>query len=222
MNRLEKILGIGLALVILGALLAGFWFWQQQQLATRLGNISELVVELTPSPLEQNSGSTLGLSIRSFGVAHAAASLWREDALLVMGLNSWPALDSPADLASTRGDGWQYTFYSPSTGQAASFSVNGTGVSQGPEHESRETLSPRTPSEWRIADDEAIRIFLANGGSTFMETEKSIYMTMQLSTVEDHSRIQWLIAAVADETGHSITMWIDAQSGEVIDTLLIQ
>ena len=222
MNRLEKILGVSLAFVILGALLLGFWFWQQRQLAARLENIGELIVEVEPESSAADSGSTLGLSIRSFGMAHAVASQWQEDALLIMGINSWPQLDSPDDLTTTRGDGWFYTFYSPSSGNAASFGVNDTGVSQGQEYSAREQLNPRPPSEWRVGDDAAVEIFLANGGREFMDTETSIYMTMQLSTVEDHSRVQWLIAAVADETGHSLTMWIDAQSGEVMDTLLIQ
>ena len=199
MNRLEKILGISLAFIILGSLLIGFWFWQQQQLAARLENIGELVTEVVPEPLETSSESTLGLSIRSFGVAHSVASQWREDALLVIALNSWPQLDSAQDIASTRGGGWLYTFYSPSTGNAATFGVNGTNVSQGPDHPSRKTLTPRPPSEWRISDDVAVDIFLANGGREFMESETSIHMTMQLSTVEDHSRIQWLIAAVATQ-----------------------
>ncbi len=221
MSRLEKIYGVGLALIIITGLAIGLWVWQQRQLQARLdvlGRISE------SESFDSRTKSHLGLSVKAFGQAHAiAVATWQDDALLVSGLNSWVNIIHPSDLETMPDDGWQYTFYSPETQTAASFTVSDDEqVSRGQPFPADRPLNPRPANEWRINDAQAMRIFLENGGEDFFNSEETIYMTMQLSTVAEENRVEWLIAAVAEETGHSITIWIDAGSGDIIDTLLVQ
>jgi len=221
MTRLEKLLGISLALVVIGGLLSGLWIWQQRQLETRLQSINNL--ELLSTSAQQSELVALGMSIRAFGLAHASAADWHSDAKMITGLNSWSEISSSQDLEKSVADGWQYVFYSESTGEAATFSVGSDArVSQSQTYSVNGQLIPRPPSEWQIRDDEAIAIFLDNGGREFMEQEDTVYMTMQLSTIAGGNRIEWLIAAVADNTGNSFTMWIDANTGDIVNTLVVE
>jgi hypothetical protein len=62
-----------------------------------------------------------------------------------------------------------------------------------------------------------IQQFLGQGGAEFMTSNGVTTLTMMLSTGNENGRIEWLVSLFGDQTLNSLTMRIDATTGEILE-----
>lgn len=212
MRRLDWLIAFGLFLVLLTAVILGIFFWQQ----------SRLNLELTPVPnvpLVANSSAvaTGETALLAFGRSQNRALAWQADAVLIAGEATWPFVDTMDILLQGRED-WNFTFYSAAQQAAVGATVVDKNPSLGDPYPVADVLQPLGIEGWQVDSDAAVRIFLANGGTQFFQSESYVTFFMQLSMVANNNgRIEWLLAAVSQQTGHSLTLRIDATSGEILE-----
>lgn len=215
MSRTDWILGFALIIILAAVTFLGIFFWQQSQLV--LPEVEAVDIDESENLVDPNriSGKT---AIVAYGLAqNRVINGWQEDATLISAQATWPPnLTIGVLLAGS--ETWSFTFYSPSAGQAVNVSVTEAQATLGQPYEVSNPLQPLNPSGWKINSNEAVDIFMINGGNDFFTAEQDILLTMQLTTVADSGRLEWLIAAVSDRTGQGLTINIDATSGEVLDT----
>lgn len=223
MNRLEWILGIILVvlLVVVGVLSLTLWFRNDRTAVPNSGPaansatiIAQRADDIAPTPLYDGRSA-----IVAYASALKAAQAWQTDAQLMQAQATWPQGSTPDQLL--RGEeSWGFTFYSPSSQRIGVFSVvedNASLVSEG-EHEQTDPLL--SASGWNLDSKDAIEIFLAGGGRTFLAEQGVSTMTMALmaSDIEVNGRLEWQVALFSLQTGQAFTMRLDATSGEVLET----
>ena len=69
---------------------------------------------------------------------------------------------------------------------------------------------------WNLDSRDAIDRFLQEGGADFMNSEGITSLTMTLTADAENGRIQWLIQLTATQSLRTLTMQIDATSGEIV------
>lgn len=213
MKRTDWILGIGLAILLLAILAFGLLFWQQSRLDLALTPIAPVG---TAVPIN-NSSITGETSLIALARAQQIAENWQTGAQLVNASASWPLNAQPNQLQDGIAE-WSFTFYDATTNTVADISVVSGKASLSRTYTPRGELRPLRTGGWQVNSDKAIAIFMENGGSAFYEREGQIVLFARLSTVETSGRMEWLIAAVSEITNNSLTMWIDATSGEILDS----
>jgi hypothetical protein len=223
MNRLEWILGIILVVLLLavGALSLTFWFRNDRTpvsapdgAANSATTIAERADDIAPTP-EYDGRSALV----AYAAAQKRALEWQPDAQLVTAQATWPQGATSDYLAQGR-ESWGFTFYAPTAGRIALFSVVADVVSLISERDHQQTSPLLSVSGWNLDSNEAVRIFLQEGGHSFLADQDVTTMTMSLlaSDVEENGRLEWQIALFSPQTGQTFTMLLDATSGEVLST----
>jgi hypothetical protein len=152
----------------------------------------------------------------AFAAAQGEATTWQSDAALLNASATWPQGTTPQDLLAGE-TAWSFTFYSPQTEGTALISVvenEATLLSTGSYEPTAPVLSA---SGWQLDSEEIITQFLAQGGEDFIRTNGVTTLTMMLSTSNDTGRIEWFISLFGDQTLRSLTMRLDATSGEVLE-----
>lgn len=217
MSRLEWILGI-LLVILLGIVIVlslVFWFRPDQPRTALPHNsattIAERADDIAPTPIFEGETAQI-----AFATAQQAAARWQSDAILLNASSTWPQGASRQDLIDGE-TSWGFTFYSPSSEEIALFSAidgqaNLVSASKNPQEG-----QPMQVTAWKLDSRDAIQQFFDSGGSMFAETQGITILTMMLSLDNQDGRIEWLISLFATETGNSLTMRIDATSGEILN-----
>lgn len=215
MNRLEWILGIMLVilLVVVVALSLMFWFRADEPVA-ETANIATEVASYANKvePTSVFVGQTAQLA---YGAAQRTAVSWQPDAALLNATATWPQ-GSTRDTLLKGEISWAMTFISPATNQMALISViedQANMITQGP---LKQDSHPIDLGSWEQDSTETIEIFLIEGGDVFMRDEGLTTLTMTLSADPENGRLQWQLLMAASQSLRSLTMQIDAASGEVI------
>jgi hypothetical protein len=223
MNRLEWILGIVLVVLLLavGVLSLTLWFRNDRTAvpnpATAANSatiIAQRADDIAPTPAYDGRSA-----IVAYAAAQEAALAWQADAQLLLAQATWPQ-GSTAEQLRRGEESWGFTFYSASAQSIGVFSVvedTATLVSEG-EHEQTDPLL--SASGWNLDSKDAIEIFLAGGGNTFLAEQGVSTMTMALlaSDGEANGRLEWQVSLFSLQTGQAFTMRLDATSGEVLET----
>lgn len=223
MNRLEWILGIILVvlLLVVGVLSLTLWFRNDRtavpnpaSAANSATIIAQRADDIAPTPLYDGRSA-----IVAYASALQTAQAWQADAQLMQAQATWPQ-GANADQLLQGEESWGFTFYAPSAQRMGVFSVvedTATLVSEGDYEQTDPLLSA---SGWNLDSKDAIEIFLAGGGSTFLAEQGVSTMTMALlaSDREANGRLEWQIALFSLQTGQAFTMRLDATSGEVLET----
>ncbi len=215
MNRLEWILGIMLVVlfVIVAALSLMFWFRSDSR-GTEVGNLATEVAGYADKaePTSVFTGQTAQLA---FVAAQRTAVSWQSDATLLNASATWPQGATAVDLRSGEAT-WGFTFYSPATAQMSLISVienKATIIIQGPSDVPAYLINH---TSWNLDSNEAIDLFLQQGGAEFMNTEGVTALTMTLAIDEENGRIQWIVQLAAAQSLRTLTMNMDATSGEIL------
>jgi hypothetical protein len=215
MNRLEWILGIMLVvlLVIVAALSLMFWFRSESQVAEPANLATEVAsyagqIEPTPS----FAGQTAQLA---FVAAQRTAVSWQADATLLNATATWPQGLSTQDLR-TGETTWGFTFYSPTAGQTALLSVIENEASIIMKSPAQSPSHLIIPTSWNLDSVDAMDLFLQQGGTDFMASEGITALSMTLTADKGDGRIQWHIQLAATQSLRTLTMNIDATSGEIL------
>lgn len=215
MSRLDWLLGLAVFVVLVVVAVVGLFFWQQSRLDLA---VTPMAVDGIPAEGIVASDVPEGQpALISFGRAHGRALTWQQDASLLTASATWPIVNSPADLQDGRAN-WNFVFYSPTQNTAVSSTVIGEQVSTSDPYPIFEQLAPLQISGWQVDSDEALVIFLQSGGERFLGNQTDVTLTTQLSTIADGQRMHWLVSAFANRNGETLTLVIDATSGEVLET----
>jgi hypothetical protein len=218
MNRLEWVLGIMLALllVIVAALALMFWFrGNEPGVAAVPANTATEVAfyadKVEPTPAAEGQSAKL-----AFVAAQRTAVSWQSDAVLLNATATWPQGATEEALRQGKTT-WGFTFYSPSTASMALISVvdNEAGlIMQG---------AMETPTQlfdtngWNLDSSDAVDRLMQEGGSAFINEEGVTALTMTLTTDADNGRILWHIQLAATQSLRTMTLSIDATSGEILE-----
>ncbi|MCB0036962.1 MAG: hypothetical protein KDE51_23180 [Anaerolineales bacterium] len=213
MSRTDWFLGLALIIVLAAVAFLGIFFWQQSRLelpsaeTALAADYNELV---DPNKV---SGKT---AIVAYGLAQNHVNKWQDDAQLISATATWPP-NLTIGTVLVGAETWSFTFYSPSVQEAVNVSVTESNATLGQSYAVQGDFQPIGPSAWKVNSDEAITIFMSNGGNDFFVSEQDVLLTTQLTTVADSKKLEWLIAAISDKTGHGLTIIIDGATGEVLD-----
>ena len=214
MNRLEWILGIMLVvlLVIVVALSLMFWFRADTPAApaSAATEVASFANKVAPTPVF--AGQTAQIA---FVAAQRTAVSWQSDAALLNATATWPQGATAQELRVGETT-WGFTFYSPAADEMALISViedEANLIMSGPFAEPTQLIGP---TGWNLDSTDAIDQFLREGGVDFINSEGVTNLTMTLAADEENGRIQWLIQLAAAQSLRTLTMRIDATSGEIL------
>lgn len=217
MNRLEWSLGIILVILLIVVAVFSAMLWLRPNRNNPTGPASSATVISARAndiaPTSVFAGQTAKVA---FAAAQSVAATWQGDAALLNADATWPQGTKPQDLLKGETT-WSFTFYSPQTGSSALVSVvenEATLLSTAPYQTTAPVLSA---SGWQLDSDEVITQFLNQGGEDFMLSNGVTTLTMRLSTSNEAGRMEWFISSFSEQTLHSLTMRIDATSGEVVE-----
>jgi hypothetical protein len=218
MSRLEWILGIVLV-VLLGIVIVLsliFWFQPEAPVISSQQTELEAIIADQADNIAPTSVFVGQTAKAAFAAAQREAMAWQEDAVLLNASAAWPQGASQQQVLDGETT-WGFTFYSETTGTFAMISVvenQANLVSRG--ENPQQATQPLDASGWRVDSRAAIRQFLDEGGTTFMDAAGVTNLIMRLSTDNQSGRIEWFVSLFATQSGGSFTMRIDATSGEVL------
>jgi hypothetical protein len=212
MSRAEWILGGILVVLLAVVVIAAALLWLPD--SSPEGPIGTLAVTVPVGPPLADEGDT---AVLAFAAANETAQNWQPDAQLVEATATWPQGITQDDIA-TGTSIWDFTFYSPAANQIATINQVGNElpklITQFP---AQNVVTPLSTTAWQIDSAEAISILLEQaGGAEFLRSQGVSILTMSLNTVTESSRIEWFISLFSSQTGQSLTIRVDANSGELI------
>lgn len=207
LTRIEWILGGLLIVLLLVVGVLAFLLWSQPRF-TSPPNVPAAAVA-TPVILAQQT------ALSAEARANRAAAEWESDAVLYKASTLIPR-GASNDMINYGLSSWTFTYYSASSNSIASIGVEENQANLQRNQSARTTLSPLAISGWKIDSPEAMRIFLNDGGDTFLSREGQADLIMELRTDTDSNRIEWFISLIAGRSGPTLSMTIDATSGDII------
>jgi hypothetical protein len=212
MRRHDWLWGFALFVLLLAVVVMSLFFWQQSRL-----DLDLTAVPITPAVVLGGEQTAVGeTALTAFGRAQNRALAWQSDAVLLSASATWPII-SQLDMLLEGREQWEFIFYSPSQQSGLTASVVDGEVRTGEPYPVPTLSQPLNSVGWRINSQAAVQLFLANGGNQFFQTEPYVGFFMALSTTESNGRMEWLIAAVSHQTSKSMTMRLDATTGDILD-----
>ena len=217
MSRTEWILGLVLAalLIAVGYFAIAYWLGPSDLPVTVDGTVvaPTRAVEVGAVPTPAFVGDT---ALLAFGLAQQEIAGWEADAILLSAKATFPYGNALEDSREGRSN-WTFTFYSPAAAQVKTVSVVAGTVSGVGERAVEEAFTPAGVGGWRLDSNEILALFLEQGGEEFLSQNNVSTLTMALTTDNESGRIEWLIALFGDQTNRSLTMTMDAGSGETLE-----
>lgn len=140
------------------------------------------------------------------------AKAWQQDAYLTSVTRSWQL--SKGEQLTLYRPTWAFGFYSPTTGQIQSVSVNRSGAQSG--RTQTTTNVPRhAQADWALDSDDLLLTFLSYGGQDFINKHPSLNLHLQLKGQDNGSSV-WYFTAVDPISRETFVIGIDAQTHQVI------
>lgn len=180
------------------------------------GTRVELTVTSPPAAATYNLTFAENTAKAAYLEALAAAQDWQNDVELVAISAHWPEA-APQTLAST--EAWDFRFYS-STQQRAFFALaRANQPAVGRAHLYKQQLAPTLidPTEWEIDSNEAISIWLNNGGGKFLETYAGSSVELLLRELPDQKNLVWEIISVSPDQSQLFYLTINARDGSILN-----
>lgn len=196
MSRLEWIIGGLFGLVLVAILALGLILLQPEPASSP--NIGDPII-------------TVQTAQSSYRDAAEAAAAWADDALLLSASASWPAGSAFAPIEAN----WSFVFYSASRQATALFPVIGVQAAFLGARDAGTAYQPADISQWQIDSPEAVTELLKRGGQEFIENRGPAGLNLTLSS---DGRFTWKASLIAAESGHTFTILLDANSGELLET----
>ena len=145
-----------------------------------------------------------------------ARTQWREDAELLAVTSTWGKTELNMVGQPTA---WTYRFYSPAARRMFFVTITPEGEIIGTLHTERLYKEPELIAleAWQMDSPEALSAWLNYGGATMLAAMPGIQVVAQLQMPDQESPLTWTIAGYdrASQNYHSI--FINANSREVID-----
>jgi hypothetical protein len=150
--------------------------------------------------------------------AEATALAWQPDAQPVSLTATWRR--TAVNLVGAPID-WAFRFYSPSRRHYYFVTIAPEGQIQGIEHARLVDLPPPLiPNDsWRVDSVEALATWLDYGGGAMLGVTPGIEVSAQLNVPTPGGDAAWVVVGFDPRSNDYLTVIIDADSGEVIETV---
>ncbi len=148
--------------------------------------------------------------------ALSTAQQWQSDVQMVAISSDW----ADATWQSVgQAEVWDFRFYSPERRRTYFVVVPAEQPAVGRAHLYKLSDSPATieVAEWLIDSDEALSIWVNNGGGVFMETFPDNKVEALLHQDPDRERLLWDIIGVSADQSQLFFLTIDASTGQVLN-----
>lgn len=220
MNRLEWILGILLVvlLIVVAVLSLLFWFRPDEPNLAAANSATVIAAradDIAPTPsFEGQTAQT------AYAVAQQTAVSWQSDAQLLQASATWPQGADVPDLLSGETT-WGFTFYSPSSQQVATISVVENEATLISSSDTPDAQTPLQVTGWNVDSRDAVRTLLSEGGETFIRQAGVTVLTANLlaDNQQQNNRLEWLLALIGTQNGRTLTLRVDATSGDIIERI---
>ncbi|KAA3660604.1 MAG: hypothetical protein DWQ04_18905 [Chloroflexi bacterium] len=223
MNRLEWILGIMLVLLLIVVVVLSLLFWFRPDSTQVVGapnsatTIAQKAQIVEPTPVFEGRTAKI-----AFAAARNRAALWQADAELLTASATFSQGATPEILLAGE-TSWAFSFYSPTSGKSATFSVienDATLVGTG---SSEQVYTPLNITNWQLDSDDAVGIMLESGGKEMIEEEGITILTMALlaGNQNDSNELEWLVSLIAPQNGRILDLRLNAVSGEMIEIIQV-
>jgi hypothetical protein len=189
MSRLEWILGI-----LLGILLI----------------VTLIMAAILVGSRESAAPAVTDTARQAYAIAQPVAQAWAGDAALVTMMGSQSVEPgAPLIVAS-----WSLIFYSPSGQATALISVVGDRATLVSTRRNSPQRQPGDLEQWTVSSQAVIEQTLQAGGQDFVRQEGATNLSLLLNVEE---QVVWKSTLSAPETGKTLSLWIDAHQGELLD-----
>ncbi len=217
MSRLEWILGILLAVLLLLAAGISLVLWFRPTMSTTAPDLGLELDPLAVAPTAVYEGKTARFA---YGLAQRTAVSNQPDSVLLTASADWPhgsGLDQLEDGKTT----WVFSFYSPSTGKTAVYSIADDNIFHITDGTYNPIVSPLiNAGSWEVDSNKAMQSFLDEGARSFLQREGVTTTTFIFTTDNPEDRIVWDMVMFSANTGNTFQMKINATTGEVITAVL--
>ncbi|GAB4446842.1 MAG: hypothetical protein Kow0031_29470 [Anaerolineae bacterium] len=171
----------------------------------------------TPQPVATYTLTFEGETAKSaYQQALAKAQQWQGDVELVAASAYWPETTLEA---LTKFDAWDFRFYSPSR-RRIYFAVAHPNepVIGRPHIFKQDTFTPLVdPTAWVIDSDEAVEIWVNNGGGPFLETFPGSSVEVLLHHMPKQDLLVWDVIGVSQDQSQLFFLSINAGNGNVVE-----
>jgi hypothetical protein len=189
MSRLEWILGI-----LLGVLLI----------------VTLIMAAILVGSRESAAPAVTDTALQAYAIAQPVAQAWAGDAALVTMMGSQSVEPgAPLIVAS-----WSLIFYSQSGQATALISVVGDRATLVSTRSNSPQRRPGDLEQWTVSSQAVIEQTLQAGGQEFIRQEGASNLSLLLNVEE---QVVWKSTLSAPETGKTLSLWIDAHQGELLD-----
>jgi len=148
--------------------------------------------------------------------AREQVARWQADAQLFTVAATWEQTDLNR---LTEPATWTYRFYSPALRRFYFVTVRPDGEVTGISHSERVRTPPPVinPDVWQIDSPQALNIWLNQGGATLLQAIPGIQIVAQLQVNSPDDPLTWAVAGYDKISKNYHTVFINAQTGEVIN-----
>ncbi len=212
MSRLEWILGILLVVLLVAVIGISALLWLRPS-APELpeGLPPTAVSDLRPAPTSVYEEKTAKIALAT---AQRGIQDWHNDAVLLEATATWPQGVTEETLRIGEAN-WAYTFYSAGSNAVALVTVRGDEATRISESAYALDAPPADVGSWNMDSQEALGLFLNEGGGQFLQDEGISTMIMKLSAAS--GQMEWFLSLFANGSGRSFTMFINATTGDVLE-----
>jgi hypothetical protein len=165
-------------------------------------------------------GPTPSFAGQTAKVAYAAAQNvalgWQNDATLLSATATWSQGAGRSELLPGE-NSWVFTFYAAGSGQTAVISVVAGQATLVRESQAAPPAVPLQATGWKIDSAAAVQSIMAAGGETFLKENPVSTLVATLSTNGGDGRIEWFLSLFGNHSGRSLTILLDATSGELLE-----
>ncbi len=219
MRRSEIVLGTLLVAIIavIGITALLLWFRPALNRVSELGAAPTVAPGATASNgvvLEQNTSAYSAQM--GYAVAQRRAIGWQNDAALLSSSATWSPGSSLDEILSGQVS-WGFTFYSPTGNNVAIVSVANNAAAFVSQQPALTALTPLPVSGWRIDSDDVIQALFDSGGRDFLQREGDSSLTITLTYNPTANRVEWFVSLIAQQSGHSLTMLVNAADGAILE-----
>lgn len=219
MRRSEILLGTLLVAIIavIGITALLLWFRPALSRVSELGASPTIVAEVANDngvvPEQNTPAYTAQMG---YAVAQRRVVGWQNDAALLSSSATWSPGSTLEQILSGQVS-WGFTFYSPGSNSVAIVSVADNAAAFVSQQPALTALTPLPVSSWRIDSDDVIQALFASGGREFLQREGDSTLTITLSYNPTANRVEWFVSLIAQQSGHSLTMLVNAADGAILE-----
>jgi len=175
------------------------------------GNVSSLAAAKSAPPTPARAAIALW---DAYGQARAAAQAQATDAQLVSASAQWQAASEEALLKGA--SAWTFVFYSPAGGYSLDVVAN-AGTARAV-NQAQVWVAPQTmlaESAWQAGPRDALLVFLACGGRTFLDGHPQAVVDLHLAG-DAQGKPVWAIVALDPQDRSLLPLLIDAETRQVL------